>query len=105
MITVLPVKYRSRAQTTRPPFGALMGVPVGLRKSVPPCGLRGSPLKTLRVPNELFASPGTGRTNGTDQSRVEDGRAKTSARNTRSARMRASSAGDGLTNAGLTRSV
>jgi hypothetical protein len=53
----------------------LIGVPLGLRKSVPPCGLRGSPLKTLRVPNELLASPGTGRTNGADHNRVLAGRA------------------------------
>ncbi len=38
MITVLPVKYRSRAHTTRPALGDLIGVPLGLRKSVPPCG-------------------------------------------------------------------
>src|SRR5262245_9020088 len=105
MITVLPVKKRSRAQTTRPAFGALIGVPLGLRKSVPPWGLRGSPLKTLLVPNELLASFGTGRTNGPDQSRVAAGRAYTSARNAWSARMRVNSAGDGFTKAGSTRSV
>src|SRR6478752_328403 len=105
MITVLPVKYRSRAQTMRPALGDLMGVPLGLRKSVPPCGLRGSPLKTLRVPNELLASPGTGRTNGADHNRMVAGRLYTSLRNVWSCRMRVSSPGEGFTNAGFTRSV
>src|SRR5882672_8727393 len=64
MITVFPEKYKSRATATRPAFGAWIGVPAGLRKSAPPCALRGLPLKMLRVPNALLASCGTGRTNG-----------------------------------------
>ena len=61
MITVFPEKYRLRATTTRPAFGAPIGVPAGLMKSAPLCALRGVPLKMLRVPNALFAGCGTGR--------------------------------------------
>jgi hypothetical protein len=62
MTTVPPVKYKSRAATTRPAFGARTGVPVPLRKSVPACGLRACPLYTLRVPKALLACSSTGRT-------------------------------------------
>jgi hypothetical protein len=44
MTTVLPVKYRASAITTRPPAGALTGRPAGLRKSAPVCGDRAWPL-------------------------------------------------------------
>jgi len=44
MMTVLPVKYSARATAMRPAFGAWTGVPAGLRKSAPPCGVRGLPL-------------------------------------------------------------
>src|SRR5216684_6343690 len=102
MMTVLPVKNRSRAQTMRPALGDSIGVPAGLRKSAPPCGLRRSPLNTLRVPKLLFDWPGTGRTNGADHNRVAAELAYASLRNVASRRMRASSAGDGLTKLGST---
>ena len=56
--------------STRPAFGACTGVPAGLAKSAPLCGLRASPLNTLRLPNALLASCGTGRTNAVFHRRV-----------------------------------
>jgi hypothetical protein len=49
--------------TTVPALGAWIGVPAGLRKSAPACGLRALPLKMLRVPNALLAGSDTGRAN------------------------------------------
>ena len=40
--------------------GASTGVPTGAAMSMPLCGLRDSPLKMRRMPNELLRTPGTG---------------------------------------------
>ena len=93
----LPVKNSSRAPTTWPASGALTGRPSGLRKSAPECGLRGSPLKTLRVPKRLLAGSGTGRTNDVCHRRSGAELANTRSRKAESASIRAIVAGGGLT--------
>ena len=45
---------------TTPGAAAFTGVPTGAAMSIPPCGLRGCPLKKRRKPNELERTPGTG---------------------------------------------
>src|SRR3954469_3914472 len=97
MTTVLPEKYKPRATTTRPALGERMGVPAGLRKSAPPCALRGLPLNTLRVPNALFAGCGTGRVNGSGHSRVGGDPRHVAAISRESAAIRSAADGGGVT--------
>ncbi len=103
MITVFPEKYRLRATAMRPAFGASIGVPAGLRKSAPPCELRGLPLKMLRVPNALFAACGTGRTNADVHNRLAADDSHVAASNADSRSMRGSSDAGGVTNAWINR--
>src|SRR5436309_9151228 len=102
MTTTLPVKYRFRAMRTCPAFGARTGVPDGLKKSPPLCGLRGWPLKMLREPNALLAWPGTGRTNGSSHNRVGADCVQTRSRSFASRAIRSNSSGGGFTNPGWT---
>ena len=51
--------YRSLPAMVRA-FMAEVGVPVAAAMSMPPCGLRASPLKKRRSPNELERRPGVG---------------------------------------------
>ena len=87
----------------RPALGAWIGVPAGLRKSAPPCALRGLPLKMLRVPNALLASCGTGRTNGAVHRRSAAGAFQTPASSAASRSIRACSDGGGVTKASFDR--
>jgi len=96
MITVLPVKYSARAIRTRPAFGAATGDPGGLRKSAPPCALRGSPLKMLRVPNALFATSGTGTHERRCPARLSPGVAHTFCSSRASRSIRSCSSGGGF---------
>ena len=82
-----------------------MGVPAGLRKSAPPCALRGWPLKMLRVPKALLAASATGRTNGSRHSRSGDDERHTSSSSFASRSIRSRSDSGGVTNAGSTVSV
>ena len=101
-MTVFPEKYSDSASAMRPAFGARTVVPRGLGKSAPPCGLRASPLKMLRVPKRLFAGWGTGRTNGAVQSRSAADDCQTAFSRFVSRSIRCRSDSGGFTNAGST---
>src|SRR5689334_1325434 len=86
----------------RPALGALTGVPAGLRKSAPPCGLRGWRLNTLLDPNALLALSGTGRTNGSAQRRSGETLFQICSSSFASLAIRSVTFAGGLTNASLT---
>src|SRR6202165_2706959 len=45
---------------TVPAIGTVTGDPAGAAMSMPECGLRDSPLKMRRMPNDELRGPGTG---------------------------------------------
>lgn len=86
----------------RPAPGAATGVPVGLLKSTPPCGLLGCLLKMLRVPKLLEGGVVTGGRNGPSHARGLDV-LNSSCIRVASRSIRSSALAGGFTNAAGTR--
>ena len=82
-----------------------MGVPAGLAKSAPPCGARGSLLKTLRTPNPETTAPSIGTMNGPRHSGERVTVRNTRPSSARSRAMRAWALLGGVTKRGSTRRV